>query len=59
MLKSIVNAVLTEVGEFKARTSILDRILNAKQLTGSRESVLGPGAGVGKGSVFNARLTVF
>ncbi len=38
-LKTIENAVLTGVVEFKARTSILDGILNAKQLAGAGISI--------------------
>ena len=41
LLKTSANAVLIAVGEFKARTSILDRILNAKQLAGSRGGCFG------------------
>ena len=48
-LKTIANAVRTGVVEFKAETSILDRILNAKQLRDRP----------GKPSGFIACLTVF
>jgi len=39
-LKTIENAVLTGAVEFKARTSILDTILNAKQPAGAGISFL-------------------